>query len=210
MKITGTFPKSAYTRLKRQSRIASPIFSSQQEIIIQAFTGAALETYLLTHLFAVQQISDSDRVLPYTTLEFVFTNIDSGLTDTGYAGHIVIPQADVQGEMAVHAAEQINAWARTQGIQNPNLLSVHATAEVVNFDWVIRIKLPWGMLGAVNAKEYLPITTGFSIYENYGFDHPFMVSVRAGKFGMAEISPYTPYRYYYPGGEAPYFYYQDP
>lgn len=208
MKIPGTYPKSAFTRVKQQTRVPSRIFSSQQEVIVEAFTGAALDTYLLTHPFGVAQVRDNKFILPYTTVEFIFTTVSSGLLDTPYACHIVISPSDVQGTMAIAAATQINAWARAQGVLNPNLLSLHAVAKVVNFAYTVVIQMPWGMLGAADVGRYLPVTQSFTSFQALGSDHPFMIGVRGGKFSMFEVNPHTPYQYYYPYGTAPYFYYQ--
>lgn len=213
MQIPGTYPKGAFTRLKKQLGPLqhSSIFSSQQEVIIEAFTGAQLVTYLISNLFAVQQVTDDDGILPYTTVEFVFHTSDPALADTPYAAHIIIDPLWAQGEVAVHTAEQINAWAAVQGVQNPNLRSLHAVAMVVNFAWVVIIRMPWGMLLYANKKQFLPAYTGaFNALQAYGYDHPFMAGIRGRNFHLLEIAPMTPYRYYYEYGDAPYYYYQIP
>lgn len=182
------FPRGAIRRMMRTPPTALSVplpslppwpYSAQQEIAWIMTSNQYLSSWMAgppSHSYMYLEVTDNNRVLPYTTLRFTIIANDVGPSpSTPYECNMGLEtgMTDVQARDSIVA--QIRQYAATMGETLPNMRSLDAVPRSDQGNTLL-IRMPLGMVGAASITSSGPITT--SATARYaGVDRPLVYGI---------------------------------
>lgn len=202
-KVNVPVPKSAYTRIRRQTSKVGPFHSCHQSFELTVCTFAQADAHLATPGNTIGIIlTDNDNVLPYSTLEFVLQTsgpVDPLTWQPWNAGLYLTAAENTVALAATFLMNQFNAFFRNMVYLN---FPAFKTARAIysGAGAAMYIELPWGLLGAAGVTRTGPVQWQTTAFYS-GVDNPFWAGIRGKPRHILRVAPRYPGPYYGPAPE---------
>jgi hypothetical protein len=188
-KVPGKWPHNAIRRLPRQApRVHFP-HSCQQELILEVTTDALLVAWEVSHPFASVIVQDVNKILPYTSLEFVFASTHQSVPQDAATVSCWSDTGDTALQARARFVQNINSWAAHFGVIYPDVRSLRAAAYPNLNDGFtyMTIFMPWGMAGSGTFTKSVPATMNVVAGANIGVDCPLAYTLIGKRRHITEL-----------------------
>ena len=194
--VPGNYPSRILSRLVKQAPNVNRFQSCQAELIVNLPNGAAIHANSDT---MVLQVSDAYHILPYTTLEFVWS-IGVPTLSTPYSCPISVTQVMTEAQVAAATKLGIENWIALHEATFKVFREIKCESLDVGTDPKSKIYFPFGMLNSVVVSYFSTVAGASVTLGNSGVDNPILSGLWGPNKFAYPVQPRYNFPYY---GEVP-------